>query len=731
MRTYLWILTVVVLVGAGCKDEQAHIPAMDDLILYYPCEATEDGQIIDLVQSDVEAEYKWKELSLVDGPFGNALRNHGAGQRDIVRKGLDLGTNDFTIALWVKPKGYSWHSFSGKGGKGCVVYGYNPELLIYLDVDGKMNLEMLEADGAMMSADGTPPKNAWTHLAFVVDRDNNDGCKIYMNGEEVPLLITNMAHSVNHAYDMDEEFLVGRTVVGDLDEVAVYGKALTAEEVASMCTHIPEVETHVQAAAPRPSKAKFRERRKPYRIIYNINTILALSNSLDVDDYINGIAGYLDDTHVDAVFWHDGAGGNTANYDSEVLELSGARAGSVHLFLKKLIAEGNDPPEVAIRETRKRGADIFYAFHLNDCHDSIRSGKRRPDLLATFKVENPDWTMGRGLPYGGVHQLNFAIPEVRDIKFDTIEEAFRKYDFDGLEIDFLRHPPYFMPGTEPENAHILTQFLRRVREHLNQRGEERGRPITLAVRVTENLEACRLDGFEVPTWVEEDLVDILVLGCNTIDVDIEAFKDLTKDKDIPIYACIYFGWPNWFEGMSAEMVRALATNYHYQGADGVYTYNWYAHNYIHRPDRATKFAEQLDWLREIDDPEAMRGKNKRYVADRGTGTWSYPHGRMHCVLPATMEAGSSTSVTILIGEDLTQQPKPKDIELTIELGDLTDDDALEVILNDQALANLQRTNGFYKAMLETGQLVTGHNRFEVSTAEGAFKLTGIHIDVSY
>ena len=75
--------------------------------------------------------------------------------------------------------------------------------------------------------------------------------------------------------------------------------------------------------------------------------------------------------------------------------------------------------------------------------------------------------------------------QVRDLKFQIVEEIFQKYDFDGLEVDFLRGSPYFMPGTEAENAHLLTEMLQRMREHLNARGVERGRPIRLAVRVDE------------------------------------------------------------------------------------------------------------------------------------------------------------------------------------------------------------------------------------------------------
>jgi len=238
-------------------------------------------------------------------------------------------------------------------------------------------------------------------------------------------------------------------------------------------------------------------RRKPYRLIYQMDPSATLYNSKDADDYLKGVVGFLEDSHVDALFWGDGAAGNTANYESDVLELTGARIGKVKPIVLKLIREGNEPPKIVVPAVKKLGIDIFYSLRINDAHDSWSY----PEGRATFKLQHPEWTIGKGHPYGNQHHLNlnFAIPEVRDLKFAVIEEIFRKYDFDGLEIDFMRHPPHFIPGSEPENAHFLTQFLRRVREHLNQRGKERGRPIMLAVRVDENLKACHLDGFDVAT----------------------------------------------------------------------------------------------------------------------------------------------------------------------------------------------------------------------------------------
>ena len=255
---------------------------------------------------------------------------------------------------------------------------------------------------------------------------------------------------------------------------------------------------------------------KPYRLIYQMDSSGVLPASTDVNDYLKGIVGFLEDSHIDCLFWHDGAGGNTANYDSDVLELTGERIGEIDPFLLRLIEEGNDPPKIVVPAAKERGVEIFYSFRLNDCHDSFGHERLHP----TFKVEHPEWTIGAGHSevHPSVHRnLNFAVPEVRDLKFAVIEEIFRKYDFDGLEIDFLRSPPYFIPSEAPKNAHLLTQFLSQVREHLNQRGKARGRQIPLAVRVNPTLEACQLDGFDIPTWVEERLVDSLSLGSGNID----------------------------------------------------------------------------------------------------------------------------------------------------------------------------------------------------------------------
>ncbi len=472
---------------------------------------------------------------------------------------------------------------------------------------------------------------------------------------------------------------------------------------------------------------KATEPSRPYRIIFNMDSSGVLPASKDVDDYLLGIVDFLENTHVDALFWHDGAGGNTANYDSEVLELTGERIGAVNPFLMKLIEAGNDPPKIVVREARKRGVDVFYSFRINDCHDSLDHAP----LLATFKVEHPDWTIGEGHPYGGHLNLDFAIPEVRELKFAVIDEIVQKYDFDGLEIDFLRSPPYFIPGSEPEHAHLLTQFLQRVREHLDQRGQERGRPLKLAARVDESMEACRLDGFDVATWVQKGLIDILALGSGAIDIEVEQFKMLTEGTGIPVYPCVY-GWPSGYRPPIAPgLHRALATNYWHQGADGIYTFNWNAHSYVHRPKEHSSFADQISLLCELDNPETMQGKDKLYAADRGGPTRVYPHNWMHCVLPLSLETGAQADIPIMVGEDLALPPLPDTLKLRIDIEEFSPDCRLQLELNQHSLPAISRPDSPIEFDLEPDQLKTGRNRVRISLEQGNLIATSLEIHVSY
>jgi hypothetical protein len=103
---------------------------------------------------------------------------------------------------------------------------------------------------------------------------------------------------------------------------------------------------------------------------------------------------------------------------------------------------------------------------------------------------------------------------VRDHTARLIEEAVRRYDCDGLELDFNRFPEFFKEGTTEQRVAKMNSLVERVRQMLGEVGRERGRRLVLGVRVPSNYgatpptpETARQLGCDVPAWVRRGWVD--------------------------------------------------------------------------------------------------------------------------------------------------------------------------------------------------------------------------------
>lgn len=140
--------------------------------------------------------------------------------------------------------------------------------------------------------------------------------------------------------------------------------------------------------------------------------------------------------------------------------------------MKAFFDAGVDPYALLLAETKRRGREALLSFRMNDDHGN--------DFLRTqFWLDHPEWRLGKGA-------LDFGRAEVREYTARLIEEAVRRYDCDGLELDFNRFPTFFRDGSTEERIAKLTALIHRVRTMLDDLGRERGRPLVLAVRVPSN-----------------------------------------------------------------------------------------------------------------------------------------------------------------------------------------------------------------------------------------------------
>ncbi len=208
-----------------------------------------------------------------------------------------------------------------------------------------------------------------------------------------------------------------------------------------------------------------------------------------------------------------------------------------------LYQQGIDYLPLLINHAHDAGIDFFGSFRMNDTH--LKSHPDGP-LASLFWKAHPEyrlWGETDALSYYDAG-YDFSFEEVRSRKLATIIEAAEKFDLDGIELDMSRTPYFFQPDEAWSNRKLLTDFLRKVRAELQEIGQRRGRPIPVMLRTVFAEDRLRHGGMDLQAWIEEGLLDILVLTdlTNTFRADMEPWLSMCKERDIPFYPAIEAGF---------------------------------------------------------------------------------------------------------------------------------------------------------------------------------------------
>lgn len=426
-----------------------------------------------------------------------------------------------------------------------------------------------------------------------------------------------------------------------------------------------------------PSRRRARRR----RIIVNRDAGLPTVWDKGREHYINTQFPHLEGegTQVDTVFWCFDEG-TTAGYESSIRELQhNWDTSQTSPGLATMVAQGHDPPKVVIAECRRRNLEVFYSFRINGHEDSYI-----PAEVPAFKKDHPEYTLKGHVPDKVWAALNFAIPAVREQRLAVIQEVLDKYDFDGIEIDWMRSPYYFREHQEYRLRYLLTDMMRAIRHMVDARSKQVGRKLGLAVRVAESLESCLLDGYDVEVWAKEGLMDILVLGSGATYCDIPTFRRITAGTDIAVYPCVY-RYGQFYKEYAPLIIRGIAANYWIDQPDGMYTFNYFG-------------SSAPPQFKEIGALETLEGLDKMFVAYiglPGAPDPYYPHNWMFTPLPAELWPvyhNTPLTVPLIIGDDLaaaTQANLRADLRLRVILEGATEEDRITVSLNGREL-KLQR-----------------------------------------
>ena len=313
-----------------------------------------------------------------------------------------------------------------------------------------------------------------------------------------------------------------------------------------------------------------------------------------------------------------------------------------------------DTLSLTIDFCRRNELEVFYSMRMNDIHDSFTSW-----LLPQWKRDHPDYCFGKSEDWGKYDQSdprawwsfqNYEIPEVRERIYRIIEDVAQRYDIDGIELDWSRHPIFFAPAmdrkpAEPKHVAIMNDFVRRIRKMTDRVGRERGRPLLVACHVPNGVDAALQIGLDVETWLENGLVDIVIGGWGYIPLamapQVREMAEFAHRFNVPYYACINASTRSWSSSMEAW--RGAATNIWHAGADGVFVFNLFPS----KPDER---------FNQIGSYDTLKGLDKTYGVDRVV-----PDQFIGCLrpglmaagrLPLTLTAGEAAQVKVRVGESI-------------------------------------------------------------------------------
>ncbi len=290
-----------------------------------------------------------------------------------------------------------------------------------------------------------------------------------------------------------------------------------------------------------------------------------------------------------------------------------------HRRFLPMLDRGIQPVEILIDQTHHRGMKFLAGFRVNDNH--AFQAKQQGVGIAGFIDSNPqlrltEWPQGAS--YRSSEPLDFTHEAVRDFTYGVIEEVVNRFEVDGIEMCFRDHA-YFPPNAGRERAGLMTDLIRRVRDTLARRSDAVGRPLRLGVRVFSTIGECLDLGLDVPTWIEQGLIDHLSpqdTMYTDYNLPLEDWSALTRSSDCMLYpGCL--PWTSVRNRSRLDQIplnsanwRALARSYYGAGADGLSIYNHFCAMWI-----APFYPQQMQIFDELREPRRIAAGERHYVFD--------------------------------------------------------------------------------------------------------------------
>ncbi|MBM61395.1 MAG: hypothetical protein CL484_00425 [Acidobacteria bacterium] len=359
--------------------------------------------------------------------------------------------------------------------------------------------------------------------------------------------------------------------------------------------------------------------------------------------------------------------------------------------IHSLIESCGGPLTEITRQFHEAGIDLLPSLRMNSHYDSAYDSPS----YGRFRRDHPEWLIGQPHEYIPHPTLEYAISSGVDYKFPGVRahmssivfELIEKFDVDGIELDYFRHPAFFRIEEAYANRYLMTDFIRGVRKRLDEVGAQRDKHLDLLVRVPPTLYDAKRIGLDVETWIRESLVDVVAAGGGFMPFDqpLREFVEAAADT-----TCLILGSLEALRwAVDEELLYAIAAQHWEIGVDGFYLFN-----YFNTPN---------EWKRRVLGNMVDRGKllglDKRYELDHSDRFGSkeahigaFRYASPWASLPVCMEqtrAGGGSVLNLDIADDIEAARATGTLaSITLKLGFdvFCEQDELDVRLNNQPLS---------------------------------------------
>ncbi|MCI0621471.1 MAG: hypothetical protein L0387_07350 [Acidobacteria bacterium] len=322
-------------------------------------------------------------------------------------------------------------------------------------------------------------------------------------------------------------------------------------------------------------------------------------------------------------------------------------------------------PWISIRMNDMHGANSFEGSYMN-CPLFKRAEYRLSGEQINPKDGVSRYLMG----------LNYEKRHVRDYMFSMIHELVEDYDYEGLELDWLRCPLCCEPNSSQRTIDAITDWIVEIRDMTRRQARKKGTDYPLGLRVPRRLELMRSIGLDVKALVRKGLIDFVGVS-NSWQTAWEVPYDQLRAElgdEVTLYGVVEAA-PNWIEAFSpvsgrrefrltatsAPLMRGSAAGKLALGADGIEQFNFFGT--ASKPHAAKDELGLYSELRDLPHLERLRSKPKHYVLSSMQGLWMFPLFELAEQVPCVLEVEDRRAFRL----PMSAEPADPDLELIIQL----------------------------------------------------------------